>query len=137
MPNWCNNELRADGEKKDIQALQEYLLKGNNELDFTLILPPPDNESDAEWYISKWGTKWEPECIWANWFDDNVCFEFETAWSPPVGIVQALASKFPMLKWELYYDEEGLNFSGLMIWENGNKTLEKSGAYGEDYDEEN
>jgi len=130
MPNWCENELRATGTEKAIKALQKYLSKGKNDLEFMFVLPPPNNEWDYNWCIGNWGTKWEPESVWSDWENDAVSFEMWTAWGPPVGIVQALATKFPKLKWELTYGETGMDFSGLMQWEKGQNILDVSGVYG-------
>ena len=135
MPNWCENEVMVNGKKNDIQALKEHLSQGKNDLEFMFVLPPPNNEWNYNWCIQNWGTKWEPEHVDADWHEDTVTFYFWSAWAPAVGIVNALAQKFPALHWEYIYAESGMDFSGRIEWENGEITINESGAYGEWYGE--
>ena len=76
----------------------------------------------ANWYdfnVAKWGTKWE---IGGNGdvaeIDvDGLSFSapFESAWSPPIGVCEALAEQgFDVT---LYYYEPGMGFVGK--WEDG------------------
>jgi hypothetical protein len=88
MPNWCNNELRINGDKADLEYFREFA-KGNGivwdgedeitnaegekvrydyELDFSKFIRPTKKELDKPygsgeaygyyWCINNWGTKW-------------------------------------------------------------------------------
>lgn len=43
------------------------------------------------WRLDKWGTKWNA----SETFNDDTYVEFDTAWSVPIGIYEALAKMFP------------------------------------------
>lgn len=141
MPNYCVNQLRIDGNAKDIKALLE-LVKGKDEdgedlvFDFEKILPTPlqllqhsapqDNKRLAkkfsklygapdwyEWRIKNWSTKWNlTDEAQFDWGKKWISGCFDTAWSPPRKIIKALAHKFPRLSFLLSYCEPGEGFAG-------------------------
>jgi hypothetical protein len=45
--------------------------------------------------------------------------EFDTAWSPPIPVIEKLASMFPDHTFELKYFEGGMGFSGHVRWSEG------------------
>jgi hypothetical protein len=45
--------------------------------------------------------------------------EFDTAWSPPIPVIEKLASMFPDHTFELKYFEGGMGFSGHARWSEG------------------
>lgn len=45
--------------------------------------------------------------------------EFDTAWSPPIPVIEKLASMFPDHEFELKYFEGGIGFSGHVHWSRG------------------
>ncbi|MCL4273164.1 MAG: hypothetical protein KJZ77_04775 [Anaerolineales bacterium] len=45
--------------------------------------------------------------------------EFDTAWSPPIPVIEKLASMFPDHAFELKYFEGGMGFSGHARWSDG------------------
>ena len=45
--------------------------------------------------------------------------EFDTAWSPPIPVIEKLASMFPDHTFELKYFEGGIGFSGHARWSEG------------------
>lgn len=81
--------------------------------------PYPDikdgyNSGGHEWCQKNWGTKWnfaEPKII-----DETICtkliYDFQTAWSPPIPIINAMSKKFPNLQFTLQYWEGGAGFKG-------------------------
>lgn len=78
------------------------------------------------WYDfsrKKWGTKW-------NSYDLNEekrasgCICFDTAWSPPVPVIQELSRRYPAALIELSYVDEGWNFTGSQTWKAGNLLIE-------------
>ena len=45
--------------------------------------------------------------------------EFDTAWSPPISVIEKLASMFADHAFELKYFEGGMGFSGHARWSEG------------------
>lgn len=78
-----------------------------------------------DWCNIHWGTKWNAchsEGLLPRETTHMLVYTFDTAWCPPVGIIHALAAKFPQLSFRLEYSVEGE--SGIdviegsaMVWE--------------------
>lgn len=91
----------GDGDK---QAALEALEKANVE-----------KFGYKNWYdfqVANWGTKWDVECSDVEIDDDGLGFSggFESAWAPPMGIVEALVEQG--FEVTLYYYEPGMAFVG-------------------------
>jgi hypothetical protein len=74
----------------------------------------------GNWYdyqIAKWGTKWDVTCDSVEIDEDGLGFSgnFDSAWSPPVPIAEALAEQG--FEVTLYYYEPGMGYCGK--WEDG------------------
>ena len=138
--------MRITGSRKDLLAFKEFARgtgpkwdgepeKEAKNLDLNKFVPVPDevlfakknNRSDAfnsggyEWCVTNWGTKWgcydlevtEPRT-------KELVYMFLTAWSPfGPGVLEAMSSRFPTLKFELKYAEGGMGFCGIMTAEDG------------------
>lgn len=142
MPNHCSSIMRIKGPKTDLAAFRAFA-RGNgpawdgepfkpedsHELDLNQFVPvPPDvlgakknNSSNAynsggyEWCIANWGTKWGVYDIQVEGLLDCLEYRFLTAWSPfSIGVLDAMAKKFPTLEFELKYGESGMGFGGIM-----------------------
>lgn len=117
MPNHITNKIEFYGEQSNIDKVLE-LIKGEKEcIDFEKIIPMPDNifrgnvgaqerelygkNNWYDWSIFHWGTKWN--AYHSNLDKDNNTMEFDTAWSCPMPVLDALA--------KLCY-ERGVSFSG-------------------------
>jgi len=78
----------------------------------------------GNWYdfcVAKWGTKWDVDAYDTVEYDDQhdkhgITFGFDSAWSPPVGVYEALVEQGFTVK--AYYYEPGMCYAG--IWEDGN-----------------
>ena len=126
MPNWCENKVRIWFDKvEDTEKFQEFVtgvdLWGNPSIFcFSKIMPPPDNEWDYDWCTENWGTKWELNADDIGYEGDEECldYEFNTAWSPPEGIYNALydwaeANAIDMhIQW--FYNESGMELAGYL-----------------------
>ena len=55
--------------------------------------------------------------------------EFDTAWSPPVPVIEKLASMFPDHEFDLRYYEGGVGFCGHAHWELGVEQVHHQGDY--------
>lgn len=67
----------------------------------------------ADWYawsIENWGTKWD-SFRYREVAADPFAFRFETAWSFPTPIFEALAAKYPTLTFDVMAFDEGWNFA--------------------------
>ena len=75
----------------------------------------------GNWYdfcTSRWGTKWDVDCQGqVDLHPDGTVVEasFDSAWSPPTGIYEALVEQGYSVR--AYYYESGMCFAG--IWDNG------------------
>lgn len=82
------------------------------------------------WNCQNWGTKWDiygdnltlETCCWEDG-DTDLLLPFETAWSPPIPWLTAVASMFPNLLFSLHYEEVGSFFAGDIICE-GDSVIE-------------
>jgi len=110
MPNYCNNLLEVDG--KDTNKFKNDVQTNNSELSFNNLIPTPEfnnmskeeftklfteeeqsypffeyyANSNRDWYsfrLIKWGTKWDAMDIITNHSEDELNYDFTTAWSPP------------------------------------------------------
>lgn len=81
-----------------------------------------DKYGYANWYdfcVSRWGTKWDVDAYDPDSvvLDDNntVSFGFDSAWSPPTGIYEAMVEEGYSV--EAYYYESGMGYCG--VWQDG------------------
>jgi hypothetical protein len=94
------------------------------------------NAGGYEWCVANWGTKWrafhvdrqepEPGDGEGTW---QVVFHLDTAWSPPLPVIQKAAELFPLLSFELRYFECGCCFNGILCCSGGAVTYDESGPY--------
>jgi len=111
----------------------------NMPFDFEKVLPTPPglmgvtapNRDDAlakemkkkygapdwyEWRLANWSTKWnlgKETNLDVSPDGELATFSFDTAWSSPRGIINALGLKFPKLNFTLTYCESGMCFAGV------------------------
>ena len=74
---------------------------------------------DARWYdwrLQHWDTKWDAYDVEVTDGDDIDGFEveFNTAWSPPEAICEAMRELYPDLSVSWFYDEPGMEFAGYL-----------------------
>jgi hypothetical protein len=117
MPNHITNKIEFYGDQNSIDKVLE-LIKGEEEcIDFNKIVPMPGHifqgnlgpEERAkygtnnwyDWSVANWGTKWN--AYYSNLDSANNTMEFDTAWSCPLPVLDALA--------KLCY-EYGVSFEG-------------------------
>ena len=63
------------------------------------------------WCCSNWGTKWNAYNV-ARRDYLGACITFQTAWTPPIPVIVALAKMFPKCSLSLEYFEMGIAFCG-------------------------
>lgn len=67
------------------------------------------------WRIENWGTKWEIGSDQQSLVEENdssLCIMFETAWSPIHPVLIKMGGRFPDLRFDLFYLDEGGGFAG-------------------------
>jgi hypothetical protein len=67
-----------------------------------------------DWSIAHWGTKWNigKDVHIDNLSECNITLTFDTAWSPPIPVVEALCAQYPEISATLRYIETGCWFAG-------------------------
>jgi hypothetical protein len=76
-------------------------------------VPDGFNSGGHEWQIANWGCKWgfaNPELVYEN--EEELQYSFDTAWSPPRQLIDAMQDQFPDLIFSLDYEESGMGFAG-------------------------
>lgn len=80
------------------------------------------NRGGYDWCIKNWGTKWgmyEIELTDEDFEGGRIGYTFQSAWSPPTPVIQAMSKRFPPLTFYLDYFEGGAGFMGSCEYENG------------------
>jgi hypothetical protein len=88
------------------------------------------NSGGFEWCCENWGTKWNACHVSLSKRGEGSAFiEFETAWSPPVPVIEKLATLFPDHDFELEYFEGGMGFCGQARWSQGEEQYHNHSDY--------
>ena len=140
MPNWCSNHITVRGtDQAEIQRLAKAFAEGEfcnaviptpKDLTDTVSGFVGEDQRAAheaqmdrnvalyghkDWYsfqTANWGTKWDVEGDAIERDEDGLGFSgtFESAWSPPMGVAEALVEQGYEVT--LYYYEPGMGFCG-------------------------
>lgn len=62
------------------------------------------------WHCNNWGTKWNAYDLYQEWRDNN-SIQFDTAWSPPMGIIAKLTELFPAVSISIKWSDEDLGYN--------------------------
>lgn len=91
-------------------------------------------ETPFNWYNfnnREWGTKWDigvsdnakySETSISETSDTQVSYNFQTAWSPPLAVIEALSLQNPELEITLNYEEEQ-GWGGEIYWDKTGSTI--------------
>ena len=129
MPNWCNNILTISEPSAE---LVKYLQEEGFSFDKIKPMPPELKEGDGwyDWAVENWGTKWdlnENPFLFDSISENEISFWFDTAWSPPMGVIEALSEKFYKDHFVLQYLEMGMSFCGEASFSDGSVVDNQSG----------
>jgi hypothetical protein len=143
MPNWCENEVWITGNADELSQLFTEASKTHIEysesehpIKFLMdnLVPMPEGyRDDSRWYdwsIENWGTKWDlnqeydETQVYYTQGDSEGGLNYMTAWSPNRQFWQTLSKRFPSLRIDLRYIEEGMFYMGHEIIQNG-ETLDQ------------
>ena len=133
MPNHCFNRVEIYG--KEASKIASKIESEETPFDFTKIFPEPDYDKVEvlptfpdirgnnepvkkdhawwDWRVQNWGTKWNSyDCEVIEMDDDQVEYTFNTAWSPPEGVIEKLREQYPDIEITAFYDEPGMEIAG-------------------------
>ena len=85
---------------------------------------PKELENGDGWYawcIENWSTKWGfCHTSKAEWLSKTkILYSFDTAWSPPAGLIKHISEMYPEFIFKLKFWEGGVGFKGVYIFKNG------------------
>ena len=137
MPNWCNNRVEIYGDGPDqIKEVKTTLAGKKTCFDFNNIVPmpkelegnAPHQKSDSfeakrlrkqhghdnwyDWCCDNWDTKWNSSDAMLSEDGDGLNYEFQTAWGPPIKVIEAIREQYPDLGITAFYDEPGMEIAG-------------------------
>jgi hypothetical protein len=149
MPNWCDNEVWITGNADELQELFNEASKPNERYDdpehpikFLMdnLVPMPTELRDTtapqdkpnwyDWSLENWGTKWDlnqeydETRVYYTEGDSEGGLNYLTAWAPNRDFWRTVSKRFPNLRIDLRYIEEGMFFIGQEIIQNG-ETLDE------------
>ncbi len=89
------------------------------------------NSGGYEWCCDHWGTKWNATrpVLTLHQEPMKAFIEFDTAWSPPLPVIEKLAEMFPDHEFTLNYFEGGMGFCGQIQWGGGTETYHNQDDY--------
>ena len=106
--------------------------------DFNMVIPQPVNIETGDcsgqhepgiicwrgWSINNWGTKWNAYDTKVEELEGSTAtLRFDTAWSHPYPVLEALSVKFPHHQMEVAYADEDLGYNlGKYAIKNGERT---------------
>ena len=114
MPNWCNNTIKIQSEKKRIDEFERFLNENDGKDWFTFFRPLPEdlqNDGWYEWSINNWGCKWNCDANdWQRIDENTISFWFDSPWGPPLALYEFMnEEEFDV---RASYHEEGMAFVG-------------------------
>lgn len=118
MPNWCFNKLIVDASTLEF----DEFLRDTDSISFSdLVMPDtgnPDGDTREQMasQIRAWGTKWDLDEEDKRRVAEELregCAYFETAWAPPLPVIDALAARFEGASFILFYFEPGNTLAGI------------------------
>ena len=88
------------------------------------------NSGGYSWCVKEWGTKWGCYDVKLEIdTNDELFYQFNSAWSPPEPLIKKMSKMFPDLNFELRYFECGMGFNGILEVEGGKVIQYLSGDY--------
>jgi len=145
MPNYCDNSLTIYASDDTVERIRTFVRSEESEFDFNNVIPMPAHiYTDSlgiedrklygmnnwyDWSNHFWGTKWNSDS--ASFRNNN--FYFMTAWSPASPVVAELARKFPEAEFWFQYEEMGMCFCGVEVYQNGMLVYEMQGDFGRNW----
>jgi hypothetical protein len=127
MPD-CHNQLVLEGPPAALSAVRDALASDTMPLDFERVLPPPDDLEGVHphaWREDAWGTgrnlslEDRETLIQDDPKNGILLYRFDTACTPPVGVVEHLTRQYPELDIVLVYHIPDECIAGKHYWLGG------------------
>lgn len=144
MPNWCYNHIEVYGWDEDGEDRNRFFSEEefSNTTPLQKYLPMSEyhqtqegyNDGGYDWALNTWGTKWPENDLLYIGNDGSLDFSFESPWNPPIDGYTSISKMFPSLYFLHYFREDGMQFSGCIIYHNGSQVFSTEVAE-EDYPE--
>jgi len=136
VPNYCENSLVVTGPRRDLGRFVAAVEADDEVFSFTAILPDPNGLDGRDawrtWRQMHWGTRWDAsEAERSRPQPTRVVYYFETAWTPPIPVVEAAGLRWPQLRFTLSFAEPGNDFAGQVTVQGEEKLDELAGTYSE------
>ena len=115
-PNWN----KTPDENGELPTKVKRIRNEKGEVVHTIRSFPTSGKTDDRWYdwnIKNWGTKWgsfNGSMEFDKKYGDEVSYKFDTAWSPPAPILEALQDKFPDISIRWFYRIETWESCGFL-----------------------
>jgi hypothetical protein len=129
--DWAEMDKKAREAEKRLFAMTEQerqavLAKDPHALDL-----PKDgfNSGGYEWCVKNWGVKWNAGGGILKRSKRSLFYRFETAWAPPLPVVQALSRKYPTARVTIKFYEMGMAFQGRFVFRDGEILDQFEGKY--------
>lgn len=78
-----------------------------------------------DWNCANWGTKWDVDAEISEISDSEIEISFDSAWAPPIKVIEALADHFPDLEITYVYAELGCMFAGYHVFVDGEEAISR------------
>ena len=103
----------AEADRKSEEAI-ERARKGEITFEEAYQVKDGYNNGGYSWCVENWGTKWPLyDFSPIDRTSTGIQVGFQTAWEPPLPIINKMSEEFPELLFTLTYIEEGVGFSGV------------------------
>jgi hypothetical protein len=83
-------------------------------------------DNGYDWIIANWGTKWVDSDDVCEDNGDYITYSFTSAWAPPVEFLKNICEDYPLLDFNLNYEEPGCAFEGDLEIVAGEVTLDET-----------
>lgn len=130
MPNWVDNYMFVTGDADELEKFRLQAEKPNGDRDnsplhFGNFIPEPPESDGYRWCIDNWHTKWDACYASLEQDQDEVLrYDFQTAWSVPVPVFEAMAEQFPTLTFDIHSEEEQ-GWGMELVGRNGKMVIEE------------
>jgi hypothetical protein len=112
MPNWVDNYMFVVGDQSELDKFRKHASAPNGDRDdsplhFGNFIPEPPESDGYNWCIDNWDTKWDACYADLDDSQDEVLrYNFQTAWSVPMAVFNAMTEQFPNLTFDIRSIEE-------------------------------
>ena len=119
-PDWANTPLMSSDVKGligDRGKVGELPVMTKTDYGMSVRFPSTGHQDDRwyDWRVQNWDTKWDAyDVVVTDEDPDQFEVTFNTAWSPPEAICNALREQYPDLSISWFYDEPGCELAGYL-----------------------